>query len=207
VCQSHLYTQPQNFFLWNYTDFHLCRKSWRQSVLRGYGFVTGFVKHCVRGEVDPFIDEAWLYLNGHVNTHHKRYWSADNLKLIWSTRYVTLKVVWCAVSETIFSNTVNSEKYIGHIQALSFENLSYEDSNFDFFQQDCAITHRACSSCAVLRNVLWDRIISHSLCLLIRTIQPHVTIICGEVLKTAHIRTIRARAHAHTQTHTHTGLR
>lgn len=38
------------------------------------------------GEVDPlityFTDDGWFHLKGHINTQNKRYWSADNPRLI-----------------------------------------------------------------------------------------------------------------------------
>jgi hypothetical protein len=38
-----------------------------------------------------------------------------------------------------FSNTINSEKYVGQILVTFFENLSDKGSDYGFFQHDSAL--------------------------------------------------------------------
>jgi hypothetical protein len=53
--------------------------------------------------------------------------------------------VWCTIGATtkiglnFFSNTINSEKYIGQILVTFFENFIDKGCDYGFFQQDGAL--------------------------------------------------------------------
>lgn len=52
-----------------------------------------------------FSDEAWLYLNGHVNICIIRYWSRENPHLIYEVALHDAKLVFCA-------ELIHSEGYV-----------------------------------------------------------------------------------------------
>lgn len=132
-----------------------------------------FVAVC-SGEVNPlliyFTEQAWLHLNGHINTRNSRHWSADIPRLIHKVPVHDLKFgVWCITSMTkiirpiSLLDTINSGRYIGQILAQYFENSEDEMRDYGFFQQDGTTVHTAWNSMTALWKMFGDQIISHSL--------------------------------------------
>jgi hypothetical protein len=131
VCQSQLYTLPQNYFFWKHTHLRLCKNSRKQIDLQGHVFVIGSVKQCVVVKIihsNFFVTgKAYFYLNDHINTQNSRYCSADSPRLIHKVLLHDVNFgVWCVVSATtvirpnFFPDTINSERHTGQILAPFF---------------------------------------------------------------------------------------
>jgi hypothetical protein len=79
--------------------------------------------------------------------------------------------VWCAVSPRriigpiFFHETVNSDRYVNDILNPFFNQLTAEERQYGYFQQDNATTaHTANAAMVAIREVFDDRIISRGLC-------------------------------------------
>ncbi|KAJ8874470.1 hypothetical protein PR048_025319 [Dryococelus australis] len=88
--------------------------------------------------------------------HH---WPGDNPHVLTEAPLHPQKHgVWCAVSSrriipVLFHETVNSARYIEHMFNVSAEQLTENDRNNAYFQQDGATTHTACSTIARIESV------------------------------------------------------
>jgi hypothetical protein len=111
--------------------------------------------------------EAWVRLQGYINTQNNRYWSSQNPHLTHEVLLHLVQVgVWCAVSARrvvgpVFSNeTINCKKYVWVILEQFSPELTEEEELYGFFQQDLATAHTACIFMQSLSYVFEDRIIS-----------------------------------------------
>jgi hypothetical protein len=75
--------------------------------------------------------------------------------------------VWCAaisatriIRPTLFSDTVNSKRYVGQILAPCFENLSDEEKECGVFQQYSPVPHTANNSVAALHHISGGQIMN-----------------------------------------------
>jgi hypothetical protein len=77
--------------------------------------------------------------------------------------------VWCArsprriIGPIFFHETVNSDRYVNNILNPFFNQLTAEERQYGYFQQDNAIAHAANASMVAIREVFEDRIISRGL--------------------------------------------
>jgi hypothetical protein len=127
--------------------------------------------HFTRGGTDIldkvfYIDEAWFYLNGSVNSQNSRIWNAANLHTFHERPLHSLKVaVRCAVPRRritgpiFFSETITAERYQELIMNLISLLKVYEQ--VFWFQQDGA--HATNSTVQVFSEFFGGRIISRNL--------------------------------------------
>jgi inhibitor of nuclear factor kappa-B kinase subunit alpha len=132
------------------------------------------LKNVHDGLVDPqllFItDEAYFHLSGYVNSQNTRIWSDENPRSVHQIPLHDIKIgVWCAVSARriigpiFYHETVNSDRYVRHILEPFFEQLTDDERQYGYFQQDNATAHTARNSISALQEVFDDRIISTGL--------------------------------------------
>ena len=117
-----------------------------------------------------FSDEAWFYLFGYRNSQNSRVWSTENSPALFQKPLHDQKVgVWCSLSReriigSIFlENTITSESYIHNILESFFDQLTEQEKQQCWFQQDDATAHTARVSMAAVGEVFRDRVISRGL--------------------------------------------
>jgi hypothetical protein len=77
--------------------------------------------------------------------------------------------VWCALSlrritgPIFFHETVNSDRYVNNILSPFFNQLTDEETQYGYFQQDNATAHTANAAMVAIWEVFEDRIISRGL--------------------------------------------
>jgi hypothetical protein len=111
-----------------------------------------------------FSDEAWLHLQGYINTQNNHCWSSQNPHLTHEVPLHPVKVgVWCAVSAkhtvgpVLFNETMNCKRYIQVILRQFFPELTKEERLYGWFQQDSDTAHTACMSMQALFDVFKDQ--------------------------------------------------
>ena len=117
-----------------------------------------------------FSDEAWFYLQGSVHSQNTRLWSNENPHEIQEIPLHCEKVgVWVAISRRrivgpiFFNDTVNSERYCSVILQPFIAQLSDQERQIGYFQQDGATAHTANNTMRCLQNVFGRRLISKGL--------------------------------------------
>ena len=118
-------------------------------------------------DVTFFTNEAWFHLSGHVNSQNSRLWSSDNPHSLHETPLHDKKVgVWFAISKRriigpiFFMNTINSKRYCLDILHAFISQMTSDEINYSWFQQDCAAAHISGRSMNLLKEFFGDRIIS-----------------------------------------------
>ncbi len=96
-----------------------------------------------------FSDEAWIHLDGYVNSHNYRIWSEDNPHAFIETDLHPRKIeVWCGISRKrvigplFIDSTINSPHYQCLIKDF-LDELPFSDRLTEWFQQDGATPHSA----------------------------------------------------------------
>ncbi|PNF43794.1 hypothetical protein B7P43_G09755 [Cryptotermes secundus] len=100
-------------------------------------------------------DGTWVHISGHVNTQNVRISSNENPHTIQQVPLHSEKLgVWCAVSPRriigplFFHETLNSDRYINGILNPFFKQLSAEERQYEYFQEESATAHTArCEVC------------------------------------------------------------
>ena len=117
-----------------------------------------------------FSDEAWFHLSGYMNSQNSIAWSTVNPHALFQKPLHDQKVgVWCALSRRriigpiFFENTITSERYIHNILEPFFDQLTEQEKQQGWFQQDDATAHTARVSMAAVGEVFGDRVISRGL--------------------------------------------
>ena len=117
-----------------------------------------------------FSDEAWLHLSGYMKSQNSRVWATENPHALFQKPLYDQKVgVWCALSRgriigpIFFENTNTSKRYIYNILEPFFDQLTEQEKQQGWFQQDGATAHTARVSMAAVSEVFGDRVISHGL--------------------------------------------
>lgn len=137
-------------------------------------FCNWFLGSVHDGNLDPQLmfmsDEAWFHLSGHVNSQNVRMWSTENPHIVQEVPLHPIKIgVWCAVSArriigpVFFEGRVNSDFYVRTMLRPFLNELTQEEKDYGYFQQDGATAHTAHNSIATLHEVYDDRIISTGL--------------------------------------------
>ena len=118
-------------------------------------------------DVTFFTDEAWFHLSGYINSQNSRLWSSDNPHSLHETPLHDKKVgVWVAISRrrmvgpTFFMNTINSERYCSDILHAFIGQMTSDEINYSWFQQDGATAHTSGRSMHLLKEFFGDHIIS-----------------------------------------------
>jgi hypothetical protein len=114
-----------------------------------------------------FSDEGWFHLDGYVNKQNYRIWSGENPHAVRTATLHPVKVgVWLAVSRqrvygpVFFNFTVNSERYIQYMLQPFLNQLTDQERQIGYFQQDSARTHTARATMRYLYQNFGDRVIS-----------------------------------------------
>ena len=117
-----------------------------------------------------FTDEAWFYLSGAIHSQNSRIWSTENPLEYHEKPLHSAKVgVWCAISRSrivgpiFFHDTINSERYCEQIIHPFTRQLTEQEIQTTFFQQDGATAHTSNATLNVLREFFGERIISKGL--------------------------------------------
>ena len=118
-------------------------------------------------DVTFFTDEAWLHLSGYINSQNSKLWSTDNPHSLHKTSLHDKKVgVWVAISRRkifgliFFMNTINSERYCWDILHAFIGQMTSDEINYSWFQQNGATAHTSSRSMHLLKEFFGDRIIS-----------------------------------------------
>jgi hypothetical protein len=126
------------------------------------------------GLLDPqllFItNEVYFHLGSYVNSQNTRIWSDENPHVVHQILLLDIMTaVWCAVSSRriigpiLYYETVNSDRYVRNVLEPFFEQLTDDERQYGYFQQDNATAHTAPHSVSALQEVFDDRIISTGL--------------------------------------------
>jgi hypothetical protein len=114
--------------------------------------------------------EAYFHISGYVNSQYTRIWSDENPHAVHQTPLRDIKIgVRCAVSvkriigPIFYHKTVNSDRYVRNTLKPFFEQLTDDERQCGYFQQDNATAHTAQNSMSALQEVFDDRIISTGL--------------------------------------------
>jgi hypothetical protein len=114
-----------------------------------------------------FSDEGWFHLDGYVNKQNYRIWSGENHHAVRTATLHPVKVgVWLAVSRqrvygpVFFNFTVNSERYIQYMLQPFLNQLTDQERQIGYFQQDSARAHTARATMRYLYQNFGDRVIS-----------------------------------------------
>jgi transposase len=115
-----------------------------------------------------FSDEAWIHLDGNVNSQNFRVWSADNPYEIRERPLHPQKVgVWAAMSSrriffSFFEGTVTGVVYRGLVDTF-VATLTEEEIYRGWFQQDNAPAHTARATLQQIEDYFGNRVISKGL--------------------------------------------
>lgn len=122
-----------------------------------------------------FSDEAHFWLNGYVNKHNSRIWSAEQPEAFIETPLHPQKItVWCAlwaggiIGPYVFKDdagqnvTVNGERYRSMITDFFVPQLNGVNVEQLWFQQDGATCHTAGDTIRLLQETFGERIISRN---------------------------------------------
>jgi hypothetical protein len=112
-------------------------------------------------------DEAYFHWSGYVNSQNTWIWSDEKPHAVHPIPLHYIKIgVWCAVSARwiirpmSYHETVNSDRYVRNILEPFFEQLTDDERQYGYFQQDNATAHIARNSMSALQEVFDDRIIT-----------------------------------------------
>lgn len=119
-----------------------------------------------------FSDQAWFYLKGSIYSQNTNLWSNENPHKIQEILLIVKKLVFSVaisrrriVSPIFFNDTINSERYCSVILQPFIAQLSDQEQQIGYFQQDGATAHTANNSMRFLQNVFGQRLISKGLSL------------------------------------------
>ena len=114
-----------------------------------------------------FSDEAWFHLSGYVNSQNSRHWSTVNPhQFIESSLHSDKVGVWCAMSRRriigpiFFHHTINAERYWDEVILPFMNELSRQERQHGYFQQDGAPPHTASVNLSRLKEAFPSRLIS-----------------------------------------------
>ncbi len=117
-----------------------------------------------------FSDEAWFHLSGYVNSQNSRHWSTDNPNQFIETPLHSIKIgVWCAMSRRriigpiFFRHSINAENYWNELILPFLNELTRQERQHGYFQQDGAPPHTANANLKRLSEVFPNRVISAGL--------------------------------------------
>lgn len=115
-----------------------------------------------------FSDEAWIHLDGYLNSQNTRIWAAQNPHAVQENSLHPAKIgVWCAISRQrivgpiFFEQTVNGEVYRNIVR--QFVALLEPQERYCWFQQDGATCHTSRETMDFLQEFFGGRIISKGL--------------------------------------------
>ncbi|XP_076330740.1 uncharacterized protein LOC143236352 [Tachypleus tridentatus] len=96
-------------------------------------------------DVTFFTDEAWFQLSGYINSQNSRLWSSDNSHSLHETPLYYFKVgVWVTISRRRIVGPIffiNSERYCSEILHTFIGQMTSDEINYSWFQQDGATAH------------------------------------------------------------------
>ena len=102
------------------------------------------------------------FLSGSVNSQNSRLWSSDNPHSFHETLLHDKKVgVWVAISRrrivgSIFlMNTISSELYCSDILHAFIGQITSDEINYSWFQQDGATSNTSGRSMHLFKGILW----------------------------------------------------
>jgi hypothetical protein len=111
-------------------------------------------------------DEAWFHLSGYVNSQNSRYWATESPHELHEQ---PLHGVWCGVSATriigpiFFDSTVNTDVYLTILEEF-YSQLTEQEREYCFFQQDRATSHTSLRSLARVHEMFTaERTVSNGL--------------------------------------------
>ena len=114
-----------------------------------------------------YSDEAWVYLTGNSNKQNSRVWAIENPHAYEESLLHEQKIgIWCAMSRqriigpVFFENTITADRYITDILEPFIAQLTEDEIEYAWFQQDGASAHTANVSLNFLEQFFADRIIS-----------------------------------------------
>lgn len=117
-----------------------------------------------------FSDEAWVYLTGNSNKQNSRVWAIENPHAYEESFLHVQKIgVWCAMSRkriigpVFFENTITADRYRTDILEPFIAQLTDDEIDYAWFQQDGASAHTANASLEFLEQFFADRIISRGI--------------------------------------------
>lgn len=108
-----------------------------------------------------FTDEERFYRSGHVKSQNVRLWSSNNRHVLHETPLHHLKVgVWvvfsrCWIVGPIFFMNTNSERYCLEILYPFIGQMTSDEINYSWFQQDGATAHTSHRSMQLLKEFFW----------------------------------------------------
>ncbi|XP_039283421.1 uncharacterized protein LOC120351176 isoform X3 [Nilaparvata lugens] len=115
-----------------------------------------------------FSDEAWVHLDGYVNSQNCQIWATENPNAVQVKSLHPAKIgVWCAISRQhivgpiFFEQTVNGEVYRNIVR--QFVALLEPQERYCWFQQDGATCHTSRETMDFLQEFFGDGIISKGL--------------------------------------------
>jgi hypothetical protein len=128
------------------------------------GFCNWLPQNVRDGIVDPQLlvmtDEVWFHVSGRVNAQNVRIWMTI-LTLYTKCHYIVKS--WGGGCSSPRRITVNSDRYVNDILNPFFNQLTAEERQYGYFQQDNATAHTANASMVAIREVFEDRITSRRL--------------------------------------------
>jgi hypothetical protein len=108
-----------------------------------------------------FSDEAWIHLDGYVNSQNYRIWSSENPHPTVETTLHLIKVgVWMAMSRQriigpyFFNFTVNSERYVNNILEPFVNELDDQECNTVISNRTLPQRTQRLTQCATCANSL-----------------------------------------------------
>ena len=120
-------------------------------------------------------DEKWFQLNQHPNRQNTRYWGLSPPNLVLNLKNQNVKKIMAFVTivqgkaylfwhtdEDGKSVNVNTDQYIKSVEDV-LKDISTEQLNVYWWQQDGATCHTSKKSMAYLRGIFGDRLISKQL--------------------------------------------
>lgn len=115
-----------------------------------------------------FSDEAYIQLNGFLNSKNSVIWSAENPHIVAPTKvkFPPKLGIFVAMSRkkiipVFFRDTVNKERYIEIID--KFLHQAKIQKKVTWFQQDSASAHTAGTTLSHLKDIFQDRVITRPL--------------------------------------------
>ncbi len=169
IKSTHCTTRPLKLYLYNVSVLHevnpadclKCIEFCKWLLHLSHDNITVFDKFF-------FSDEAWVQMNGYVNSQNYRTWSIENLHEYCEAGLHPPQVgVWCAISwrqivgPIFFTTTITSDMYADIL--MQFIVLFEEDERDCIFQRDSAQPHMLKESMAILCGFFSDRLVSTSL--------------------------------------------
>jgi hypothetical protein len=95
-------------------------------------------------------NEVWFHVKGHVSAQNVRLWSNGTPHTIQQVPYHSEEMeVWCAlnllqiIGPLFFCQTMNSDHYVNDILNVFFTQLTAEERQYEYVEQDNATVHMA----------------------------------------------------------------